>query len=271
MNYEIPSITNSIKKDGFFLIKNFLLDEDLRKLREFLDKDSKKNSNESFVPVKKIDILKSFFNFDQSTFKRNLFINKIKNKYNLENIATHIIGNNKELYAIDSYKSKINTGMVLPWHTDQAYSGRKDVSESEFVNPEKAAIKFFFYLTDVDSENGCLGYIPGSHNISFYLKKMILEKEIQYSPYWSLEDYRNLLMKNEVKSIILKYLSEEEIDKFLEYSSFVIKNNKDTNLFDIEAPQGSLLIFDESGVHRGATLKKSDRLCLRYFFRKKIN
>ena len=43
-------------------------------------------------------------------------------------------------------------------------------------DPEKAAIKFFFYLTDVDSKNGCLGYIPGSHKISFYLKKMILKK-----------------------------------------------------------------------------------------------
>lgn len=270
MNYEIKSIVSSIKKNGFFLLKNFLLSEDISKLKNFLDKDTKKNTRESFIPVSKMGIFKSIFNLDQRTFRRNLFIYKIKKKYNLENIASQIIGD-KELYAIDSYKSKINTGMVIPWHTDQAYSGRKDVSEHDFVNPEKAAIKFFFYLTDVDSENGCLGYIPGSHKISFYLKRMILNKEIEYSPYWSLEDYRSLLQKNEVKSIILKYLTEEEIDKFLNNSSFLTNNNKDTNLFDIEAPLGSLLIFDESGVHRGAALKKSDRLCLRYFFRKKIN
>ena len=100
---------------------------------------------------------------------------------------------------------------------------------------------------------------------------MILDKEIRYSPYWRLEDYRNLLKNSEVKSKILKYLSEEEINKFLKDSSFVIEDNKDTNLFDIEAPRGSLLIFNESGVHRGATLTKSDRLCLRYFFRKQFN
>ena len=271
MNYEITTIVNSLKKNGFFLLKNFLLNEDLKKLIKFLDKDSKKNTNESFIPIKKIDILKSFFNLDKAVFKRNLLIHKIKNKYNLEEIASQVIGNKKELYAIDSYKSKINTGMVIPWHTDQAYSGRKDVSEREFVNPEKAAIKFFFYLTDVDSKNGCLGYIPGSHKISFYLKKMILNKEIKYSPYWRLEDYRNLLKNREIKSKILKYLSDKEINKFLDDSSFAIKDNKDTKLFDIEAPRGSLLIFNESGVHRGAALTKSDRLCLRYFFRKKFN
>ena len=41
---------------------------------------------------------------------------------------------------------------------------------------------------------------------------------------------------------------------------------KDTNLFDIHATEGSLLIFNESGVHRGAALNKTDRLCLRYAF-----
>ncbi len=271
MNYEIATVVNSLKKNGFFLLKNFLLNEDLNKLTKFLDKDSKKNTNESFIPIKKIDILKSFFNSDKAVFKRNLLIHKIKNRYNLEKIASQLIGNNNELYAIDSYKSKINTGMVIPWHTDQAYSGRKDVNENEFVNPEKAAIKFFFYLTDVDSKNGCLGYIPGSHKISFFLKKMILNKEIRYSPYWRLEDYRNLLKNSEIQSNISKYIPEEEINKFLEDSAFVIKDKKDTNLFDIEAPRGSLLIFDESGVHRGASLTKSDRLCLRYFFRKKVN
>ena len=132
MNYEITTIINSLKKNGFFLLKNFIVNEDLNKLIKFLYKDSKKNTNESFIPIKKIDILKSLFNLDKSVFKRNLLIHKIKNRYKLEEIASQIIGNNKELYAIDSYKSKINTGMVIPWHTDQAYSDRKDVSENEF-------------------------------------------------------------------------------------------------------------------------------------------
>ena len=271
MENHLNKISESIEKNGFHLLKNFLEKEDVTELTKILNINSKKNTRNSFIPVKKMDIFKSFFRLNRKIFKRSLFVNKVKKKYHLETIASEIIGHNKELYAIDSYKSEINTGMVIPWHTDQAYSGRKDVKENELVNPEKAAIKFFFYLTDVDSENGCLGYIPGSHKISYYLKKIILEKRIKYSPYWSLEDYRNLLKRQDDISILSKFISENKIEKFLYETSFVNEKIKDTNLFDIQAPKGSLLIFDESGVHRGASLKKSDRLCLRYFFRKKIN
>ena len=77
-------------------------------------------------------------------------------------------------------------------------------------------------------------------------------------------------MSDYVKKKLLNYISPEEIEEFIKNSSFVDSPIKDTKLFDIEAPEGSLLIFDESGVHRGAALNKSDRLCLRFFFRKII-
>ena len=157
--------------------------------------------------------------------------------------------------------------MVIPWHTDQAYSGKLDIKD--FVDPEKAALKFFFYLTDVDSENGCLGYIPGSNRISYVLKKLILENKINYSPYWSLADYRNLIKNPDIRNKLENFLRTEETDSFLDKTSFILEKHKDTENFDIIAEEGSLLIFDESGVHRGAVLKKSDRVCLRYFYRKK--
>ena len=65
--------------------------------------------------------------------------------------------------------------MVIPWHTDQAYSGKKYVKK--ICRSKQSSVKIFFYLTDVDSDNGCLGYIPGSHKISYFLKKLILEKK----------------------------------------------------------------------------------------------
>ena len=81
-------------------------------------------------------------------------------KYNLIDIAKIALNANISEYSADYYYSPINENeMVIPWHTDQAYSGAKVVNK--FVDPNKAALKFFFYLTDVDSENGCLGYVPG--------------------------------------------------------------------------------------------------------------
>ena len=263
-------IKKKIITNGFYLIKNFLENKDIYYLKKILDQNIQKNSKDSFIPFRTKDLINSIFSFKLENIKKNYFINRIKKKYHLKTIASNILENKNELYAVDSYKSKKNKNMVIPWHTDQAYSGKEVVNENEFVNPDMAALKFFFYLSDVDSDNGCLGYIPGSHKISYYLKKLILEKKIEYSRYWSLHDYRNLVMSDYVKKKLLNYISPEEIEEFIKNSSFVDSPIKDTKLFDIEAPEGSLLIFDESGVHRGAALNKSDRLCLRFFFRKII-
>ena len=270
MTSNFTEISLSIKKNGYFLIKDFLEKQDIINLKKILDVNTKKNTSSSFISFKKVDLLKSILRLDTNKFKKNYIINKIKNKYNLNSIASTILGKKNELYAIDSYKSEKNKDMIIPWHTDQAYSGQKKIEESQIVNPDKAALKFFFYLTDVDSDNGCLGYIPGSHKISYYLKKLILQKKIEYSPYWSLYDYRNFISINNIKKNLLDFISEDEINQFLKISSFIETDKKDSNLFDLPATEGSLLIFDESGVHRGAALNKSDRLCLRYFFRKKI-
>ena len=50
-----------------------------------------------------------------------------------------------------------------------------------------ASIKFFFYLTDVYTDNGCLSYIPGSHKIVKEIGSLIFKKEIKYKNFWSLE------------------------------------------------------------------------------------
>tara|TARA_Y100001970_G_C13961036_1_gene713152 strand:- start:21 stop:833 length:813 start_codon:yes stop_codon:yes gene_type:complete len=270
MTSNFADINLSIKKNGYFLIKDFLDKKDILDLKKILDTNTKKNTSNSFIAFKKIDLFKSILRLDTKKIKKNYVINKVKNKYNLQGIASTILGKKNELYAIDSYKSEKNINMVIPWHTDQAYSGKKEIDDSQIVNPDKAALKFFFYLTDVDSDNGCLGYIPGSHKISYFLKKLILQKKIDYSPYWSLSDYRNFITTDNIKKNLLNFVSEYELNQFLKISSFITTDKKDTNLFDIPAKEGSLLIFDESGVHRGAALNKTDRLCLRYFFRKKI-
>lgn len=261
----------SIEKNGYYLVQNFLKEKDIQNLTEVLDKEIKKNSKKSFISLKIVDYIKSIIKFDINDIKKFYLVNKIKYKYSISRIASEILGKKNELYIIDSYKSEKNLDMIIPWHTDQAYSGKENIIESEFVNPDLAALKFFFYLSDVDSDNGCLGYIPGSHKISYFLKKLIKDKQIEYSKYWSLNDYRNLIMSEKVRRKLLNHLDTSEIENFINQSSFIEKGDKDTKQYDIKAPRGSLLIFDESGIHRGAALKKSDRICLRYFFRKVID
>ena len=70
-----------------------------------------------------------------------------------------------------------------------------------------------------------------------------------------------------VKSKLTKKVDNEIIDKFINDSNF-IHLEKETFKFDIKAKAGSLLVFDESGVHRGNAVTKFERKCIRIFFRK---
>ena len=83
---------------------------------------------------------------------------------------------------------------ILDWHTDQAYSG--NLNPKKYVHPDHACLKYFIYLNDVDSNNGCLGYVPGSHKILYHLKLGIFKGEIDYKPYWKLKDLRKLVAED---------------------------------------------------------------------------
>ena len=102
------------------------------------------------------------------------------------------------LYYIDTYYSEKNNNPVLDWHFDQAYSGRENVKRNELLNPNSAAIKFFIYLSDTYSDNGCLSYIKGSNKIAYILKKLIHEGKIDYKPYWTLEQFENTITNEEI-------------------------------------------------------------------------
>ena len=47
------------------------------------------------------------------------------------------------------------------------------------------SIKFFIYLSDVSTDNGCLSYILGAINCE-RSGKINFTKEIEYKNYWSL-------------------------------------------------------------------------------------
>ena len=81
----------------------------------------------------------------------------------------------------------------MPWHTDQAYSGKIDVSN--FNNPDGFFLKIFIYLTDVGPDDGCMSYVQGSHKIGYAIEKQYMKK-IHYQPYWSIKDFKQIITVN---------------------------------------------------------------------------
>ena len=61
----------------------------------------------------------------------------------MEDLANEFFEKKSELRFIDAYYSKISNEDVLPWHTDQAYSGEKYVNN--FNDPDKFYLKIFIY------------------------------------------------------------------------------------------------------------------------------
>ena len=169
---------------------------------------------------------------------------------------------------IDSYYSKKSDKNIIDWHND---IGFKDLEKNTKKRDlEAMSIKFFFYMTDVESENGSLAYIPYSHHVVKAVTLLIQEKKIDKCLYWRLEDLRALVLKNTIRDMVIQKIGKERYDIFIKNSEFIEEEIQDTRKFDFQMKKGSVSIFDEIGVHRGSRPSRQGRLVLRYFYRRKI-
>ena len=74
-----------------------------------------------------------------------------------------------------------------------------------------------------------------------------------------------------VQSLLMEQIKEEKILKFLQYTKFIENETQDTSEFDFNLKKGGAVIFDELSVHRGSAPQKSDRIVLRFVYKKLIN
>jgi hypothetical protein len=258
---------DSFKKNGIIKIKNFLsqteVDKIIKGINPFIG--SKGEETTYFSNNYKKNLFK-LFKFQFSKFLISNYLIKISKEKKMNQFADLAFGKRSYLSMIDSYNSPINDKEVLPWHVDQAYSGKNKINENEIVHHDQFSIKFFIYLTKVGSNNGCTSYIPGTHKITYALRKGIKEKKIKYSSYWLLKDLRNIVTKKENFEYFNNYFNNSNvIKKFLIDTDF-INTNPDSKKFDFEMLPGDIIIFDEGGVHRGSKILYNDRQVLRYHY-----
>ena len=251
--------------NGIVKVENFLDQEEILYLKNKLINLGypKKGEKKSIVYYDKMRIFDKLKNFP--TIK---FYKKFASLKNMQLFANTALQHKTNLYYIDTYYSEKNNNPVLDWHFDQAYSGRENINRNELLNPNSAAIKFFIYLSDTYSDNGCLSYIKGSNKIAFILKKLIHEGQIDYKPYWTLEQFENTITKKENLFKLKKNINENLILNFLDKIKKIKEAKNNFHDYDISCNQGDMLIFDEAGCHRGSKLLFSDRYVLRFLFKR---
>jgi len=255
----------NLKKDGLILKKNVLDHDIIKKIKEMIKLNNEgKGVSESHFPITIKAFIIKLIKFDFIKIKHTLFLLNLKNKLNLELIAKNFFNKNSNLDMVDCYRNKIQKNEILPWHSDQAYSGAKTIDR--IAPADQFYLKFLFYLTDVGPNNGCTSYIPGSHKITHAVRSCLYENKIKYEPFWEISDLVNLINKKDnYAHIVNKLGSEIELNDFLNKANLIIMN-KENNLYDYHASAGDLLIFNEGGLHKGSKPSLNERLVLRYLY-----
>ena len=267
INYTKDKIIQEVQKKGISKCQEFLDKDKFKNLEKILinNKAEKSTKKSFFYRSEGKFLLKKLFNFELFSFLDCLKLINLSKNLKLNQLSSEILGRKTKLVSIDSYFSEVSSSKVLDWHVDQGYSG--DLKPKQFLNPDHCALKYFIYLTDVSSNNGCLGYIPGSHKILYFLKLGILNDKIKYKPYWKLNDLRNIVQDDYYRNYLETKIKKELIDSFLEQSSFIVNSPHDTKEYDFILKKSSTLIFDEAGVHRGAETLKTSRLVVRFVYK----
>lgn len=276
MKLNLQNIHSEISQKGFYTINNAI---DLNNL-DFLDHRYKKG--QLSYPVSFKEYLIKLFKLDFKILKQSFQLQKIADNLALKDISDLYYKSDSKIRMIDSYFNEKSNSDIISWHNDLGINDKnfKTPQGKEFFyknleltifnmrGPAKG-LKFFIYLTDVESENGSLAIIPFSHQIVRAIGTLIMEKKISLSPFWHLKDLKNLIENEKVKNLIIEKLGKEIVENFLFHTKFIDDQKSDTNHFDIEMKKGGMIIFDELSIHRGSAPKKNDRLVLRYLFQKK--
>lgn len=141
---------------------------------------------------------------------------------------------------------------IAPWHVDHfPYDGR--------------CLKFFIYLNDTDAAGGALSYVPGSHMLVHELAAQLDTFD---------ERQRGLHMYEQVAEAATaqaaRCKAEGQHDRaarieglLARMASHIATADRSDDHYAIEAPAGSVIVFDPAGLHRGGVISRGERLIVR--------
>ncbi len=136
---------------------------------------------------------------------------------------------------------------ITNWHSDDPASLRG------------MCLKFMFYLCDISSDNGAFAFVPKSHRLIGRLAQAVGRHGETQEALYDYFDMRQTALKVGSFDDILKSTEFNAMDEAIV--------NAGNDAFSVEAPAGSVIVFDSCGVHRGGVPEHGSRSIFRAHFR----
>jgi len=216
---DIDSVVNKVNEAGFYIFKNKVDSKVVEDLVSFSEKTKAKlmpYKSEKYVLYDAENPLAVKYQYQENDLMSSDVVQRIVTEEILLKIAQQFLKSNPILDLVSMWRS---TSINKDANAKIAQLYHYDMDRLKFL-------KFFIYLSDVDTDNGPHCYVKGSNSkIS-----IDLASDGRYT--------------------------DEEIEKI--YGK--------ENMLELCAEKGTLMVVDTSGIHKGKLLNKNDRLIFQIEF-----
>jgi hypothetical protein len=147
---------------------------------------------------------------------------------------------------------------ITPWHTDAN-------SPAEAQKPaDRFTLKFFIYMNDVAESNGAFSYVPRTHRLVTALREGMFAGEIPHHWTGRFPDLNEILADRRTADWLAGKLGAETIESYRRAAAATKDGERGARDYFCEGPAGTLVIFDDRGLHRGGIPRSGVRSILRY-------
>jgi hypothetical protein len=239
----LSEVLVTLERDGIYVLNQILSAGDIEAIRAeaewFLSAQQPwyklgSQGPESFAVVSPRSVPHSAL--DRSRNIATLFSNSF-----FERVCKSYLGNDAIIDRIIFSRSKASERPITLWHTDQQSEGR-------------LSFKFMLYLTDASEDTGAFSYVPGSHA----MMRILLSKAAKQGiPNTDLHTFEQIVDN------FKRFGSDEEKAWFADITRHITGDFASDDHFSVAAKQGSILLFDTKGMHRGGVVRHGERLLVR--------
>lgn len=227
---KVANIVQTIRNNGFYVFKEKIPTEICNKLIDFAQNNPAETVPEKpgkeYIQYNSKDLHAPMYKFKEDDLLKNNEVRSILLDDNFFRIAQEYL-----------QCKPINDIVAMWWSAPYSKEASSKAAQLyHFDMDHLKFIKFFIYLTDVDTENGPHCYVQGSHKS----KPEALRDDKRYS--------------------------DETIEKYY----------KPDEIFELTGPKGTVMAIDTSGLHKGKVVLSKERLIfqLEYtnnFFGQRVN